>query len=387
VRYMDRILPTTIALYLLTSMISITASQIFLVLAFTVWVVLLIKGREAPRFPGFFWPLLAYAGLSLIASALSRNPSVSFQDSRELLLLLVVPIVFAGITKPEDGKRAGWALLASALVSIAFSFVNFFFQAAPGERVAGFMDHYMTQAGLLLLFSALAFSYFLFGTGRIRLIWGGGFALAAVALVMTLTRNAWVGIVVMTCLLLALYKPRTLILLPVAVGLIFLASPPHIKRRALSIFNAQSYSNAQRIEYLGAGLKIIRDYPLHGTGPNTVHVVFQQPKYELSVEARDNVHLHNNLIQIAAERGIPTLLAWLVFMGWAFLALLRMVRERADPLLNVYAAAGLAACAGLFAAGFFEYNWGDSEVMTLFLFLVTLPFGLAQGLTTNNSDA
>jgi O-antigen ligase len=368
-------------------MISITASQIFLGLAFVAWVVILVKRREPPRFPGFFWPLLAYAGLSLIASALSRNPAVSFQDSRELLLLLVVPIVFSGIREPGDGRRAGWALLASALVSMVFFFVYFLFKASPGERISGFMDHYMTQAGLLLLFGALALSYFLLGKGKIRLVWGGGFALASVALVLTLTRNAWVGLGVVTCFLLLLYKPKALILIPVAAALVFLASPTHIKRRALSIFDAQSYSNAQRIEYLQAGLEIIHDYPLHGTGPNTVHVVFQQPKYRLSEEARNNVHLHNNLMQIAAERGIPTLLAWLVFMGWVLVALLRMVREKAESLLYIYAAAALAACAGFFTAGFFEYNWGDSEVMTLFLCLITLPFGLEQGLKTKDTDA
>ena len=383
---MHRILPTAIILYLLTSMISISASQIFLGLAFVAWIVMLVKRREVPRFPGFFWPLLAYAGLSLIASALSRNPAVSFQDSRELLLLLIVPIVFTGIRGREDGERAAGALLASALASIAFSLAYSLFKASPGERVAGFMGHYMTQAGLLLLFGALALSFFLFGKGKIRLVWGGGFALAAVALVLTLTRNAWVGLVVVTCILLLLYKPKALILLPVAAALIFLASPPHVKRRALSIFDPQSYSNAQRIEYLQAGLEIIQDYPLHGTGPNTVHVVFQQPKYQLSEEARNNVHLHNNLIQIGAERGIPTLLAWLVFMAWALVTLVRLIRERADSLLYIYTAAALAACAGLFTAGFFEYNWGDSEVMTLFLCLITLPFGLEQGLKTKGTD-
>ncbi|MFC2141810.1 O-antigen ligase family protein [Acidobacteriota bacterium] len=386
-RSTDRILPASIILYLLTSMISISASQIVLGLAFVAWIVLLANKHEAPRFPGFFWPLLAYAGLSLIASALSRNPMVSFQDSRELLLLLIVPIVYTGIRENRDGKHAARALLASALASIAFSFVYALFKAEPGERISGFMDHYMTQAGLLLLFGALALSFFLFDKGKTRLIWGGGFALAALALVMTLTRNAWVGLVVVTCILLLLYKPKVLILLPVAAGLVFLASPPHVKRRALSIFDPQSISNAPRIEYLEAGIEIIRDFPLHGTGPNTVHVVFQQPKYELSAEARDNVHLHNNLIQIGAERGIPTLLAWLTFVGWAFVTLLRLIRERADTLLYIYAAAGLAACAGLFTAGFFEYNWGDSEVVTLFLCLITIPLGLEQGLKTKDTDA
>ena len=160
-------------------------------------------------------------------------------------------------------------------------------------------------------------------------------------------------------------------------GYLFYHSPGHVKRRALSIFDPQSYSNAQRIEYLHAGLKIIGDYPLFGTGPNTVHVIFQKPQYNLSEEARNNVHLHNNLIQIAAERGILTLLTWLGFMAWACLALIRLMRENQDRLLTIFAAAGLAALAGLFAAGFFEYNWGDSEVVTLFLCLITLPFGYA----------
>ena len=42
------------------------------------------------------------------------------------------------------------------------------------------------------------------------------------------------------------------------------------------------------------------------------------------------------------------------------------------------AAAGLAAIAGMLAAGLFEYNFGDSEFLMLFLVLVTLPFAAAR---------
>lgn len=380
---LDRILPSVLALYFLTSMISITAGQVILGAAFVIWVIWCVIERRAPSVPRFFWPLLVYAGLTLIACIFSDNQAVSFWDSRELLFILLVPIVYMSLRSPRTIRWAGWALLASALLDILRSFTTFLFKAAPGERIAGFMDHYMTQAGLLLLFAALAMSTSLFSKGKQRLVWGGSFALAAAALILTLTRNAWVGLIVVVCLLLWLYKPKTLVLVPVLIALFFLVSPSHIKQRALSIFSPQSYSNAQRIEYFQAGLKIIRDYPLFGTGPNTVHVIFQKPQYGLSAEARDNVHLHNNLLQIAAERGIVTLIAWLVFLVWAALGLTRMVRENADPLLLVYAAAALAALLGYFAAGFFEYNWGDSEVVMLFLCLITLPFGLERGLTSS----
>jgi hypothetical protein len=38
------------------------------------------------------------------------------------------------------------------------------------------------------------------------------------------------------------------------------------------------------------------------------------------------------------------------------------------------AAGGLACLAAMLAAGLFEYNFGDSEFLMLFLVLVTLPY-------------
>jgi hypothetical protein len=45
----------------------------------------------------------------------------------------------------------------------------------------------------------------------------------------------------------------------------------------------------------------------------------------------------------------------------------------------VPAAAGLAAVFAMLGAGLFEYNFGDSEFLMLFLVLVTLPFAAARG--------
>ena len=39
-----------------------------------------------------------------------------------------------------------------------------------------------------------------------------------------------------------------------------------------------------------------------------------------------------------------------------------------------FAAAALAATIAMLAAGLFEYNFGDSEFLMLFLIIVTLPF-------------
>jgi O-antigen ligase len=197
------------------------------------------------------------------------------------------------------------------------------------------------------------------------------------ALVLTLTRSAWIGLAFAAAVVLAFYKPKTLIFIPIAISLFFLLSPQHVKRRAFSIFSKRHYSNAQRIEYFHAGIQIIKEKPIFGTGPCTIDMVFQNPKYGLSELAKRNVHLHSNIIQIGAERGIPALLAWLVFIGWASLSLLRLLRDK-NPILRPVTVGALAALVGLFVAGFFEYNFGDSEIIVLFLYLITIPFALAK---------
>jgi len=367
------LLPIGIALFLLFSLVSISTSQIFLGLSFLVLVLLVLKKKNRLLFPPFFWAAIVYCALSLVSSFLSLNPEVSLTDSRKLLLFLIIPIVYSGLLKSGDIRRANTALLFSSIISIVFSLVHHFLKAPPGERIEGFMGHYMTQAGVLLLFSALALSLFVFSRNKIRWIWGIAFALSLPVLILTSTRSAWIGMIFAVAVVLLFFKPKTLILMPAALALIVVISPGQVKQRAASIFSLKSFSNAQRIEYLKAGIRIIREYPLLGTGPDTVDMVFQHPKYRLSPEAKQNVHLHNNVIQIAAERGIPTLVAWLVFMGWIFYSLCRLLPHR-DSLLFPLTVAALAAFLAHFTAGLFEYNFADSEVAALFFYLITVPF-------------
>ena len=88
-----------------------------------------------------------------------------------------------------------------------------------------------------------------------------------------------------------------------------------------------------------------------------------------------NPHLHNVPLQIAAERGLPALAVWL----WFIVALARDLwtlpsasRERE------LAATAMATVVALLTAGLFEYNFGDSEVLMLFLTIVTLPAAAAR---------
>jgi O-antigen ligase len=91
----------------------------------------------------------------------------------------------------------------------------------------------------------------------------------------------------------------------------------------------------------------------------------------------------NNFLQIAAERGLPGLLLWLWFMGRLAWDAFRVYRRSkgsgaregvpaTDALMASTAALG--AWAALMVAGLFEYNFGISVVMILFLFIIGAPY-------------
>ncbi len=362
-----------IVLFLLFSFWSISTSQIFLTLAFIFWIVLFFSEKQRFDVPRFFWPMLVYALFSLISSFRSVNVGVSLIDSKDLLLFLVVPITYMGLRDEKKLNLANLALLASVWVSILYSLFSYFFASQRPERITGFMGHYMTQAGLLLLFISLAFGIFLFSQNKLRFLWGLTLFFSTIILILTYTRSAWIGVVAAAAVILFLYKPKTLILVPIILGLVFLVSPKNVRQRALSIFSLRGYSNVQRIEYIKVGLKIIKAYPFFGTGPDTVDMEFQLDKYGLSDEAKQNVHLHNNIFQIGAERGIPALLAWMLFLLLAFSDLVKLLKVKHSSSYAL-AAGALAALTGFFAAGFFEYNFGDSEITTLLLYVLTIPF-------------
>jgi len=388
----DVILLAALAASLLFSMISISLTQGFLAIALLVWLVLLFTGKRRFEVPAFFWALLVYAGLSLLSAAASVNPGLSFLDCRELLIFLAVPIVIAAVRRRADLE----ILLAAVILSAAANGVYAIIEKLTTTvyRVRGFMGHYMTQAGITAVFIALALGVFFGGwirrpkgalTGPAvkklwasRAAWALGFVLAVAANLLTYTRGAWIGIGAALIVAVFIWKPKWLIVIPVVAAVGFFAAPKSVRDRAMSIFTMRDESNIARVQYFKAGMKIIGDYPLLGTGPDTVDMVFQEEKYQLGYLAKHNVHLHSNLIQIAAERGLATLLAWLAFIGLAAAGLWRQRRlpPEAPPvslLRRKIAVGGLCVLAAVFVAGFFEYNFGDSEIAQLFLILISLP--------------
>jgi len=357
---------------------SIAVAQILLALAVVCWVAVVATRHERIAVPAFFWPLLAYAGATLVSAAFSPEPRVSLIDCKQLALFLLVPLVYRFVT----GSRATTmvtVILSFAAVSAAFGIFQYAILHYDnlGRRPQGTLGHYMTYSGLLMLVLAAALARILFG--RSERTWAAAVLPAlAVAIAVTFTRSAAVGACAAAAMLLSLKDFRLLAVLPIVAAVFLALAPATLSARFVTMFNMKDPSSRDRLAMLREGEHMIRAHPLVGVGPNMVEVLYSQYRDPDAVQ-KVNPHLHNVPMQIAAERGLPALGLWLWFIVSLIVSL---GRRLSHDRVRFLAASGLAAVTAMLAAGMFEYNFGDSEFLMMFLVLITLPFAAERPTTT-----
>jgi len=348
---------------------SIAAAQILLTIALLCWVALLVVRHERFAAPQFFWPLLVYAGATLMSAALSEDPRLSFLDCKQLVLFLIVPLTYR-LATGSRGVTLATVVVSCAGVSAVYGIVQYgiLHYDQLSQRPQGSLGHYMTYSGLLMLVLGVAIARVLFlSYGR---MWAALVMPAlAVAIALTSTRSAEVGVCVAAALLFALKDFRLFALVPVVAAIFFAFAPRPVTHRFVSMFDAKDPTRVDRIAMFHEGTRMIAAHPLAGVGPNMVEKLYPEFRGDDAVN-KVNPHLHNNPVQIAAERGLPALAVWLWFLVVLARDLWTRFRSGSQRFLSAAALAGVAA---LLTAGLFEYNFGDSEVLMFFLMLVTLP--------------
>ncbi len=371
---LERVTFGLLVAFVAAQQVSIAGAQILLTLLLAAWAVSLVKAHEHPEVPPFFLPLAAYAAVTLVVSLFSVDPMGSFGRDKQLVLFAVVPVVYH-LARGARAVTIVDVVVSVGAASAAFGIVQFgiLHYDNLGQRPQGTLGHYMTYSGMLMLVISAAAARLVFG--KTNRMWSALVMPALlVALQLTFGRSAWVGVSVAVGLLFLLKDFRLLGLIPVVIALTFAFAPDSVVDRMVSIFDRKDPTSRDRVAMLEIGQAMVRDHPLTGVGPNMVPRVYAQYRVAGAVNAT-NPHLHNVPMHIAAERGLPALAVWVWFIVTVVMGLWKLGKR---PDTQMLAAGGLAAVAGMLAAGFFEYNFGDSEFLMLFLVLVTLPFAAAR---------
>ena len=147
-------------------------------------------------------------------------------------------------------------------------------------------------------------------------------------------------------------------------------------KATLSFLSVWDASSVDRIYMWQAGFDMVRDRPMFGQGPGRVEDVYPEYRWSEAPNLKQP-HLHNNALQIAAERGLPALVWWL---WWAATVLADGWRAlRGGDTWRWPAGAATALFGALMAAGLFEYNFGDAEVLMFTVLASSRPYAVRRG--------
>ncbi len=412
--------------FVLTLQISIAASQAFLAGAGIFYTAHLLRSRPRIAFMPIKIPLVLFCLLSLASSFAATNPTVAWFAVRKLVLFLIWLLAINLIVSARHLRRLLKGMFAVSLLTSLVAIVQFVIEYRevrtqhPGQvyhdltsaRIEGFMGHWMNFGGQqMLVFVFLATFLLLSKDGashrengnagpesrisrfefRVSPLWWAVFAFVTISIVLNFTRSVWLGCFLAGIYLVARWKSKVLWALPILLAVAYWGSPPLIRERIQhALHPTQEPALSIRLEMWGVAIKMIQAHPWLGVGPNNIEEVYDLylPPGK-SPERGYHNHLHDDFLQLGAERGLPCLASWvwlMVALGW----FTWKIRQRLSAQRWI-ADAAFAALLAFLAEGCFEFNFGTSPVLMVFLFLTSTPFiamhfVIADGSKKNGGD-
>jgi O-antigen ligase len=360
------------------SLVSIAAMGAFLGAAVLLW----LYDRTSFKLPPYAAPLIAFMGATLISLALSPDPSIGRHPIQKFVLFSMCLLAVAFV-KTEERALSAYKLLIGvatgtaglAIAQFVYKEVLYLTKGGPDptlvDRITGTLGHWMTFSGVQLLVWCAAIPA-LAVLGR---RWAFAIPIIGAALVLGNTRGVWLGAAVGFGFIAFALPRKILLMVLIPILVIGLALSPLIYHRVSMSLDKGLSTNYCRKVYVDVGVRMIRDNPLFGVGPERVSKEF--PKYFVDPQGACYLgHVHNDFLQIGAERGLFALGAFVWFLVELFRGLLQRLRDEEGEIR--WATLGsVAALIAFVVSGLTEYNFGDSEVLVLLLFIVSIPFGLS----------
>jgi O-antigen ligase len=251
-------------------------------------------------------------------------------------------------------------------------------------RAQGTLGHYVVFAEMLTQIGCMAWALLLsthHGQTGWKLLLAVAFAGITVALLATATRAAIGGLAlgggVSLVLLLGSRKARVAAIAALIVMLI--GATLWIQHsRGLDWLSRGDVGTHFRVLMWEDGIRLVREHPWFGVGMETVRVHYREWNIRGFIQYNVMSHFHSTFLQIAVERGIPALLAWVWFSVAYFLFLVRLLRRLGgqNRFASGVAIGALAAFVAFTFTSFVHYNLGEEPLAMIFFFY----FGIALAL-------
>ena len=365
---------------------SIAGENIAIGFSVLAWLVWLAATRQWPRLAHPLFIASVVLTLSALPSLfMSEERHRAFVDWESYWQLLIVFMVGAHIARVGVRERSCGVLFASAAASCGVAFI----QRAGGlhlgpvhigaeHRVSSTMFT-MTLAGILCQLAVFGSAVALSPRAARFRVW---IAIAVVmmfaALLLTMTRGAWIAVFAGLIAVCVLLRSRALALatvLAIAVMFLYTHHYRNDQGRTLAVdtfATEQADRNvATRLVLWDISWKMFLDHPLLGVGMGDYSREAEKRLAERHV--RTTVDSHNIYLQILATRGLVGFIPFVAYWVVLVMTLWKLARRAVKgSLARHYAIGALGATAAVLVGALTENNIDDAEVFAAFMFLAGL---------------
>ena len=365
---------------------SIAGENIAIGFSVLAWLVWLAATRQWPRLAHPLFIASVVLTLSALPSLfMSEERHRAFVDWESYWQLLIVFMVGAHIARVGVRERSCAVLFASAAASCGVAFI----QRAGGlhlgpvhigaeHRVSSTMFT-MTLAGILCQLAVFGSAVALSPRAARFRVW---IAIAVVmmfaALLLTMTRGAWIAVFAGLIAVCVLLRSRVLALATVlAIGVMVLYTHHYRNDQgrtlAVDTFATEQADRnvATRLVLWDISWKMFLDHPLLGVGMGDYSREAEKRLAERHV--RTTVDSHNIYLQILATRGLVGFIPFVAYWVVLVMTLWKLARRAVKgSLARHYAIGALGATAAVLVGALTENNIDDAEVFAAFMFLAGL---------------
>lgn len=336
--------------------------------------------------------ILLYIFSEIFSRFFAVYPEGAFSNLKRLLLFL---IFYVSIIEIIDHKTLYKILFLNIcilsaismfeLVLYAFKFGELITKMSFSEIRIDYFNYPLTTAeikmiSLLSVFPLLFIKDKFFITKKYLLL-----ILLPVFFSMLLTQSRNVLIATFICFIITgviLSKKFLLSMILILIVSSFILPSSYIER-VKSIADYNHPSNASRLYMWEVGWEMFKDHPLTGIADSHIREIYET--YKKPEFQGEGVHLHNNFIMILATTGIFGFISYIIMFILIFFKQIIFYKKESYNIDKLLILGSILVMISFQISGIFEWSFGDHEVMTVFFFLISVPFVLFKPDTSEDS--
>jgi O-antigen ligase len=361
--------------------VSIAVAEILLSGALAVRVIAVTRLHAGFSVPSVFWYWLAWAFLEVLSWLHSPDLRSGQGEIRHLLLCAALIFTLPALNQIKDRIAVWHGIICTATISSLFLIGHFVSQLLfyRGEldpvvylRSGGLLHNWMVYGTVeILVFAGLLELWHFYPEEHGWLL--PVFAINVAAILLSLTRMLWLCCLLLLAMHLIWRRSKWIWALPAVPAILIILAPAPVRSRVAVTMDPDYYSNAERVQMLRVGWTMIREHPIAGVGPGRIDKLYTTYLAPADPVPAYHGHLHNNLVQLAAQFGLPATCAALLFVTMLFRELLKGWKWSSSRSEQFLCRTSILGLTGFLVAGMFDYTYGHSVALILLSFVILPP--------------